>query len=213
MPSMVIKESYNHFLRSRGSTRTKVYNGNNLILGTSSHSNYSPLGIFYFTSLDWRGYQSQARITLSSIPDNAIITGVTGSFYLRVDGTGAQDCVLEMYEYDWGSTVSTDDWRSIAALQSLYSANKRLASDDSAGMSVGWNDFVMDETNFITSLQAALDAGDTYWNFIYVSDDNRFGTNTGTNDVTLEIGDAVVPEFTIDYIVPEPHTLNLGTVF
>lgn len=211
MPSVQINEGYNGYIRSRGNSRTRVYNGYNLVAngGTSS---YSPMGIYYVTTLDWRGYQSYARIALSTIPAGAIILGITGRYYLRVDSTGSQNFIMQMYDYDWGTSVTTTDWIGASSLPGMKTAGKLCCEDDTTGASVGWNDLVI-KPEFITRLQLAVDADQTYFNYAWVSDDWLYYTNTGTSDVWWEIGDATVPEFTIEYIVPDPHPIFLGTVF
>ena len=211
MASVIITESAQDHIRSRNASSSTCWDGGGTLTLNHSSSVYSPMGRFYLS--DYRAYQTFGHFPLSSIPAGATITSVTGRYYLRVDNS-ASNFYMEMYEFNWGSSVSASstDWQNRSELAALNSNGKLLASDLTTTMSIGWNDYVI-SPNFVGLLQAAVDAGDTYLKYVHASSDNRAGT-TGTATRWIEISDATYkPQFTINYILPDLQTIQLGTTF
>ena len=218
MSVKVITTAAQYILESKAGSEANSYDGRNL--GTSVTGglySYRPVGTRYYSSNSpWRTYMGGSYFSWSTIPDGALIQSVSVRYYVRGDYT-TQNFVLEMFDYDWGSSWSTIDWLNESELAYLEGLTpSRLTADDNTnGVSVGWNNFVVNQTEMITALQSSFDNGDT--NYFYM-----LASNQHSNDVTMNTSEASVvtldysaylTEFTINYVVPDNHTLNLGTVF
>lgn len=217
MSIKVIACSLQNVLESKSGSEANSYDGRNL--GTSVTSglySYRPVGTRYYASgSPWRTYMGGSYFVWD-LPDGALIQSVSVRYYVRGDYT-TQNFVLEMFDWDWGTIWSTADWLNETELATIegWTPSRLTADDNTSGVSVGWNNFVVNQTEMLAALQGSFDAGDTYYYYMLAS-------NQHSNDVTMNTSEASVvtldtslydTEFTITYVVPDNHTLNLGTVF
>jgi hypothetical protein len=217
MPSLVKVEIANDYLRSRKSANLAgAQDGTGNISENSGFEStiYLPVGQqgFNVNGAYWKVMQIGALVQINQIPANAVVTSIDIRYYVARDSTD-ENFYIEMYAYDYGS-YTTGDWNSRATLSTYYGWDWMIATDNTTGVSVGWNDMVVDQANALARFEAAR--GGTYMEYIFSSRNNRTGATVNTNNEELvELNDSGIyqTEWTFNYIVPDPHPLHLGTVF
>jgi len=204
--------SSNFQLESKSAGESNCFPGNGTVSTsvTSSLYSYRPVGTRYYASSNpWRAWFIGNEFNFSSLPAGAVILSATFNFYIRQDDT-TQNQTIVLLEHDWGSSWSTLDWRDSAEL----AAKTQLASDSSAGHSVGWN--VMDSTGDALRdvVQGHFDNGTNFhWILVSHTHRNDITMNTSERSVTEVDYSLYDPYLTIDYIVPDNQTIFLGTHF
>jgi hypothetical protein len=120
-----------------------------------------------------------------AIPSGSVI--VSAEFDASVNevaGTGSSDRFgpnwMEMYDYNYGTLAATD-FRSEASLDSLYGADKLMASRYIDGTGDGYavnghsfvNATIFSVDQFVLKIQTALDAGETDTKFLFAGNNQR----------------------------------------
>jgi len=116
-------------------------------------------------------YQTFWRIDLSSIPQGGFFRDVR--LYLSW-GVIAEDTdfTLEIYQFDWGSTITTADWRTPSQLGTLRSGGKLLGETFTSGRSLG-DAVLIPDTNLTSLFTTAYEAGDPYFYGVIASREQR----------------------------------------
>ena len=97
-------------------------------VGTSSDYHLATFWDFsspnYTVTESFFGFDLTSPTTGSAPPDGATIDVVTLNLYLYEHGSIERG--VDCYAYDWGGTLATDDWRTVAQLQALYDGGNGL---------------------------------------------------------------------------------------
>jgi hypothetical protein len=88
----------------------------------------------YRTDQAFFGYDLTSPTTGDAITAGATINSATFNLYLYEHGSIAR--TVDIYAYDWGTTLTTADWRTVAQMQTLYDGGDGLVA--SYNIPAGW---------------------------------------------------------------------------
>lgn len=135
----------------------------------------------------WRIQQGFFRFVLNNddIPYGSTIISAAIEIYGSVLTTSGGNFNLELYSYDWGSSVGPGDWQDDTELQALYDGGKLCGILNSADLTAnGWNTFpARNETR--NALQAALDARAAHFRLVMSTNKHRNSTKLSSDGLRL----------------------------
>lgn len=148
-------------------------------------------------------YEAFLQYDTSALPDASVISSVKEELYLALDQSYT-DYTEEVRAYDWGDTLTTDDWVAGANL-----GNYTLLSSKTVSPSAGYNEFPT-SANFIAAISKT---GDT--RLFHSSNRQRAGnTPIGGESVNWysadQSGTTQDPKLTIEYYIGGGSESTIG---
>ena len=186
------------YVQSGSLTPTSAQDGANLIADTTNVL----CVVGQDLNVNYYAWESFLEFDTSAIPDDATITGATVSVWISTDNS-ATDFTIEVRSFDFGTSVTTADFRNRAQL----GAATLLASRSTSGLTVGaYNDLTSD-ANLLTTISMT---GTT--RVVLCSSRQRAGTTAAGQEYVyisspLASGTTQDPKLTVTYSVPVAATL------
>lgn len=112
----------------------------------------------------YRLHESFVSFDLSAIPADATVNAATLSAMAKSKQTSGYDFVAYVYAYDFGATLTADDWRTPTQLQAMAISAERRSSETRPGELFEFTN----RPTFIATVQAALTDG--YLRIVMASD-------------------------------------------
>ena len=135
----------------------------------------------------YRIFESFAKLTWSfdELPPGSTVISASLSYYNQFENVSGGTYTLETYDYDFGASLTSADWRSGAQLAALKSANKMLTTDLSSNTTAGaYNTLVNSGNNLRDAVQRASDDGDNTLHLVFVTNHTRAINPPTVNNAT-----------------------------
>lgn len=149
-------------------------------------------------------YEAFLQYDTSALPDASVISSVKEELYLSLDQSYTADYTEEVRAYDWGDTLTADDWVAGANL-----GNYTLLSSKTVSPSAGYNEFPT-SADFVAAINKT---GDT--RLFHSSNRHRIGNAPiGGENVNWysadQSGTTQDPKLTIEYYIGGGSESTIG---